>query len=83
MTSETDHILTMKNMTVAFGGVRACDNIDCEVERGELFALIGPNGAGKTTLINAVTGIYVPEPGVVGLALGVLYIMMTRPKAPC
>jgi branched-chain amino acid transport system ATP-binding protein len=68
-TSETDQvdvddsILSIKNMSVAFGGLRACDNISCEVERGELFALIGPNGAGKTTLVNAVTGIYVPEEG--------------------
>ena len=61
--SVADPILTIDNMTVAFGGVRACDSIACEVGRGELFALIGPNGAGKTTLVNAVTGIYVPQPG--------------------
>lgn len=58
-----DSILTIENMSVAFGGLRACDGISCHVERGELFALIGPNGAGKTTLVNAVTGIYVPEEG--------------------
>lgn len=58
-----DAILTIENMSVAFGGLRACDGISCAVERGELFALIGPNGAGKTTLVNAVTGIYVPEAG--------------------
>ena len=57
-----DPILSMSSMTVQFGGVRACDSIDMEIERGELFALIGPNGAGKTTLVNSVTGIYVPRP---------------------
>ncbi len=59
----SDPILTMSSMTVQFGGVRACDGIDMEIERGELFALIGPNGAGKTTLVNSVAGIYVPQPG--------------------
>ncbi|MGI9624989.1 MAG: ATP-binding cassette domain-containing protein, partial [Acidimicrobiales bacterium] len=59
----SDPLLTIENLTVQFGGVRACDSIDTVVERGELFALIGPNGAGKTTLVNAVTGIYVPLEG--------------------
>jgi branched-chain amino acid transport system ATP-binding protein len=59
----SDPLLTIDNATVQFGGLRACDAISAEVERGELFALIGPNGAGKTTLVNAVTGIYVPVEG--------------------
>lgn len=58
-----DPILTISDLTVQFGGVRACDNISAEIERGSLFALIGPNGAGKTTLVNAVTGIYEPVEG--------------------
>ncbi|MGI9616772.1 MAG: ATP-binding cassette domain-containing protein, partial [Acidimicrobiales bacterium] len=59
----TDPILSIENVTVQFGGVRACDSIGVEIERGSLFALIGPNGAGKTTLVNAVTGIYEPLEG--------------------
>jgi branched-chain amino acid transport system ATP-binding protein len=59
----TDTILSAENLSVQFGGVRACDSITFEVERGELFALVGPNGAGKTTLINCITGIYEPLPG--------------------
>jgi len=59
----TDPILSIDNLTVQFGGVRACDSIAVEIERGSLFALIGPNGAGKTTLVNAVTGIYEPLEG--------------------
>ena len=59
----TDTILSAENLSVQFGGVRACDSITFEVERGELFALVGPNGAGKTTLVNCITGIYEPLPG--------------------
>ena len=59
----SDPLLTLQDVTVQFGGVRACDQISVEIERGELFALIGPNGAGKTTLVNSVTGIYQPLDG--------------------
>lgn len=59
----SDPILEISDLTVQFGGVRACDSITASVERGSLFALIGPNGAGKTTLVNAVTGVYEPLPG--------------------
>ena len=59
----TAPILRVSDLTVQFGGVRACDSVTFDVERGELFALIGPNGAGKTTLVNAVTGVYAPLPG--------------------
>lgn len=58
-----DEILSFENLTVQFGGVRACDAIDGHVKRGSLFALIGPNGAGKTTLVNAISGVYKPLPG--------------------
>lgn len=59
----SDPILTFDDLTVQFGGVRACDSISGAVERGSLCALIGPNGAGKTTLVNAVSGVYKPQPG--------------------
>ena len=49
-------LLHTEDLTVAFGGVRACDGISLDVHEGELLGLIGPNGAGKTTFINAVTG---------------------------
>lgn len=55
-------ILTMDAVTVQFGGLKACDDVSATVRRGELFALIGPNGAGKTSLVNAMTGIYQPNP---------------------
>ncbi len=59
----SDPILSIQNVTVQFGGVKACDDITADVERGSLFALIGPNGAGKTTLVNSVTGVYAPAEG--------------------
>jgi branched-chain amino acid transport system ATP-binding protein len=59
----SESILSLRDVTVQFGGLRACDNVSVDIERGELFALIGPNGAGKTTVVNAITGIYRPTPG--------------------
>jgi branched-chain amino acid transport system ATP-binding protein len=59
----TERILSLSNVTVQFGGLKACDDVTFDVVRGELFALIGPNGAGKTTVLNAITGIYRPNPG--------------------
>jgi ABC-2 type transport system ATP-binding protein len=44
-------------------GLTALDNIDLEIQRGEIFALLGPNGAGKTTLINVICGIVTPTSG--------------------
>jgi branched-chain amino acid transport system ATP-binding protein len=50
--------LEVQNVTKAFGGLRANDNISFSMEREELLGLIGPNGAGKTTLFNCISGHY-------------------------
>lgn len=55
-------VLHTENLTVSFGGIKACNEISLDVYEGELLGLIGPNGAGKTTFINAVTG-FVPWSG--------------------
>ncbi|MCC8067235.1 MAG: sugar ABC transporter ATP-binding protein [Clostridiales bacterium] len=53
-----DTILEMKSITKEFPGVKALDNVNLVVERGEIHALIGENGAGKSTLMNVLSGIY-------------------------
>ena len=57
-------ILEVNNLTMDFGGLRALDSLDLDVNQGEIVALIGPNGAGKTTFFNCITGIYPPTKGV-------------------
>ena len=56
-------ILEVKNMTMDFGGLRALDDLNLFINKGEIVALIGPNGAGKTTFFNCITGIYTPTAG--------------------
>jgi branched-chain amino acid transport system ATP-binding protein len=56
-------ILNVTGLTMDFGGIRALDSIDLDVNNGEIVALIGPNGAGKTTFFNCITGIYQPTAG--------------------
>ena len=53
-----DFILEMKNITKEFPGVKALDNVNLSVERGEIHALVGENGAGKSTLMNVLSGTY-------------------------
>jgi branched-chain amino acid transport system ATP-binding protein len=60
-------VLRVRDLSVAFGGVRALTDVALEVGEGELVGLIGPNGAGKTTFIDAVTG-FVRHSGAVELA---------------
>ena len=56
--SEKKNILRVENVTMQFGGVVAVDNLNMEINEGEIVALIGPNGAGKTTAFNVITGVY-------------------------
>ena len=60
-----ENVLKVENVTMQFGGVVAVDNLNLEVNRGEIVALIGPNGAGKTTAFNVITGVYQPTNGAV------------------
>jgi branched-chain amino acid transport system ATP-binding protein len=53
----------VQGLTKTFGGLRAVDAVDFDVERGQVYSIIGPNGAGKTTVFNLITGIYKPSRG--------------------
>jgi ABC-type branched-subunit amino acid transport system ATPase component len=50
-------LLQLRGLTVTFGGIRALDSLDMQVEAGAIHALLGPNGSGKSTLINALSGV--------------------------
>jgi len=59
-------IISIKNLNKTYTtGLRALDNINLDIRRGEIFALLGPNGAGKTTLISVICGIVTPTDGTV------------------
>lgn len=61
-------LLEVKNLGISFGGLRAVDNFEVSIEKGQLYGLIGPNGAGKTTVFNMLTGVYKPNDGFIRLA---------------
>ena len=61
--SEVKNVLHVENATMQFGGVVAVDNLNLDVNEGEIVALIGPNGAGKTTVFNLLTNVYQPTRG--------------------
>jgi branched-chain amino acid transport system ATP-binding protein len=58
-------ILTVRNVNKRFGGLKALDNVNLEVEEGTVHAIIGPNGAGKSTLLNCFVGKLEPDTGTV------------------
>jgi len=56
-------VLQIERLSIAFGGVRAIDDVNLTVPKGCVFSIIGPNGAGKTTLFNLISGVYRPTQG--------------------
>lgn len=60
-------LLDVKNLTISFGGLRAVDDFNLSIKKGQLYGLIGPNGAGKTTVFNLLTGVYKPNEGIIKL----------------
>lgn len=56
-------LLHVEHLTHNFGGLRAVQDFNLELQPGELVAIIGPNGAGKTTVFNLITGVYIPTEG--------------------
>ena len=60
-----EEILTVQGLSIRFGGLQALDNVDLVARSGEVTGVIGPNGAGKTTFFNCISGLYVPDQGVI------------------
>ncbi len=56
-------LLELENVSIAFGGLKAIDNVSFKVKEDTIFGLIGPNGAGKTTMFNIITANYKPTSG--------------------
>ncbi len=65
--AQADPLLTLEQVSVSFGGLRALHELDLAVREREVVSLIGPNGAGKTTVFNVITGVYTPDSGDVRL----------------
>ncbi len=60
-------LLSVQDLSVHFGGLKAVDGVSFEVRAGEILGLLGPNGAGKTTCFNAISGVYRPAGGEIRL----------------
>ena len=58
-------VMSLKNVTIQFGGVKALNDVSFDINKQEILGLIGPNGAGKTTVFNVVTGVYQISSGVI------------------
>ena len=74
-------LLEATDLGISFGGLRAVDELNMQIEKGALVGLIGPNGAGKTTVFNMLTGVYRPTDG--GIRLDGENIVGRKPHEIC
>jgi len=58
-----DVLLSVENVSLSFGGVKAVSDVSFDIRKGEIRAIIGPNGAGKTSMLNVINGFYQPQQG--------------------
>lgn len=56
-------LLSVQDLSISFGGVKAVDGVSFDVQEGEVFTIVGPNGAGKSTIFNMISRIYNPTSG--------------------
>src|SRR4029077_20003201 len=73
--------LTLEQVRLSFGGVRAIDGLDLTILPGQVHGLIGPNGSGKTTTLNVISGYYMPQEGVAKLKDVVLTTLSHHARA--
>jgi ABC-type branched-subunit amino acid transport system ATPase component len=73
--------LTLEQLAMSFGGVKAIDNLDLEIRPGQVHGLIGPNGSGKTTILNVISGYYAQQHGAVRLNGTALPALARRQRA--
>ena len=59
----SEAVLKTENLGISFGGLKAVQELNLEIKKGQLYGLVGPNGAGKTTVFNMITGVYKPTTG--------------------
>ncbi len=57
-------LLSVKDLSISFGGVKAVDGVSFDVQPGEVFTIVGPNGAGKSTIFNLISRFYQPTGGI-------------------
>jgi len=72
--------LEVRDLSLAFGGVKALQDVSFELRQGDVHAVIGPNGAGKTSLLNCVSGLYRPQRGSIRLHTGTAERELTRTR---
>ena len=65
MSRSGDILLSVKDISLRFGGVRALTDVSFDIQEGEIFAIIGPNGAGKSSMLNCINGFYHPQEGTI------------------
>jgi branched-chain amino acid transport system ATP-binding protein len=58
-----DVLLSVEDVSLSFGGVKAIRDVSFDIRKGEIRAIIGPNGAGKTSMLNVINGFYTPQQG--------------------
>ena len=63
-----EHTIQTINLTKEYGSIKAVDNVNLNIRKGEIFGLLGPNGAGKTTTINILVGLSLPSSGTAKIA---------------
>ena len=61
--TKTECLMDIKDISLSFGGLKALQDVNLQIQKGEILAIIGPNGAGKSSMLNVISGIYVPQKG--------------------